>query len=739
MKQRISQIINIICIVVLILILTACRHTEEIDSDGNIVRYSATVYSLPDNLTNIEHLRHYNGTIIAVVNLLEGDALITRIVNIKPDGTEYSLLNYERSRKESTIVQMDIALDGTIWVIEALEENDNNRIAQDNPHRYYVKKLNERGDAILDMPLVLSNAPIFSIDYFCVTSDDKLYIVDRGVIYIMDNTLKVHSTIPVGNLNGLTVSEDGIVYALLDSIEGLVIRSINAQDGTLGKIIASPSHNCGVIISGESLGFDFLSYDTAFLYAYDSNTGIETKILDWRDIDLDGFMSSLLLLDDGRIHCCRFIPSDGDAVTIEFVILNKIEHYVEEKTVLTLATFSLSSELSAQISRFNATNDKFRISVINYSSAANNGINMLNIELITGNGPDIIDLKSIPGNIYAANGFLEDLYPYIDADPMISRNDFLESIMSSLDHDGMLYEAVSSFSVTTMIGRMSDVGEQIGWTFDDMKTLHMQKATDSAIANVTKELFLQLVCNFACEEFVDWSTGTVNFDSNSFISLLEYCANLPADNSIMDEYIDNPELILSGQSFLCLVSVYDFFEIQFYEWVFNDEITYIGIPSEYGTGSYFVTNTALALNSSSENKDAAWEFIRLFLTEDYQKSNSAKYGFPTNKVALDAMIDTVRVTNTLSDSSNNDSILQSSGFSWNNVNVEYQPVSQYHIEKITSLINNASGIMRTDESILTIISETSRALFANERSAQDTARIIQNRVVNYVNEQRVSQ
>ena len=704
------------------------RNSSKTSTNGNEYYYSANVYSLPDELGNLQHLKYYNGLIYAVANFMEEDSLISRIIAIKPDGSEYDFLNFMTVSTQSTIVQMDVTITGSIWIIEASTDTNNQQTNHERHSRYSIKRLDNKGNLEIDESLFLTDAPIMSIDYFCVTPDDTLIIAERGILYIMDKELNTFQTLPVGNLSALSVSRDGAAYALIDSVDGLAVKIVDVKNGELGKSVATLSHLGDNLLPGESLGFGFLSYDAVSLFAYDIESGLETIILNWRDFDFNGFKLSIHPLDDGSILCLVVKPGEGDAVVLEFIVLVRSEYATEAKTVLTLATLSLSSELSAQINMFNQMSDEYRISVVDYSNSTMSGLNKLAVELITGNGPDIIDLTSFPGNNYAANGFLEDLNSYFEADALVSRNDYLEILLSNIEKEGGIYEAVSSFGIVTIVGSTSVVGEQAGWTLDDLLALHEQKAMQSAIAGVTQDLFLQLICNFASDEFICWSTGEVSFGTEEFISLLEYSYSLPASINL-DDYTDEYECIATGQSFLSFTSVRDFFEIQFLELVFNDEITYIGIPIGEGSGSYIVLNTALGISVYSQNKVAAWDFFRFVLSEEYQKDNSYKYGFPTNKAAFELMITEAQIIN-------NEKSPNAIGYSWNDTHLAYKAASQSQIDKIVNLINNAEGVTRYDENVTQIISEAVGPFFSSEHSAEETAEIIQSRVEVYVSEQR---
>ena len=61
----------------------------------------------------------------------------------------------------------------------------------------------------------------------------------------------------------------------------------------------------------------------------------------------------------------------------------------------------------------------------------------------------------------------------------------------------------------------------------------------------------------------------------------------------------------------------------------------MGIPSDSRNGSAFVCYSEIAMSAHSKSKDAVWEFMREFLSDDYQ--NNLNYYFPVLNSAIDAL------------------------------------------------------------------------------------------------------
>lgn len=55
------------------------------------------------------------------------------------------------------------------------------------------------------------------------------------------------------------------------------------------------------------------------------------------------------------------------------------------------------------------------------------------MDLLYGQSPDLLFVNGLPYEVYARQGLLEDLYPWIDADETLSRTDFTQNLLRALE------------------------------------------------------------------------------------------------------------------------------------------------------------------------------------------------------------------------------------------------------------------------------------------------------------------
>ena len=143
----------------------------------------------------------------------------------------------------------------------------------------------------------------------------------------------------------------------------------------------------------------------------------------------------------------------------------------------------------------------------------------------------------------------------------------------------------------------------------------------------------------------------------------------------------------------------------------------------------------LAMSHASEHKDACWEFLRSFYLDQYQEN--IDFGFPVSKKAYHAMAEKALKPKTYTYTDENgkeitqayDNELYIKGNS-----VKIPIAQQKDIDEVTRMIESTSSRAMLDQNISTIINEEAGAFFAGQKSAEETAGIIQNRVSVYIGE-----
>jgi ABC-type glycerol-3-phosphate transport system substrate-binding protein len=742
--------------------------------DGKLY-FAANVQVGSEPVTNVTSETDLNGD--PIVNTYDNPIYQPALFTATEDGTGVTQLpNYappavpEGLEGSANINNLKIDAQGNLWVYETLytytydlptDFDSNTQSKWDyysgGTNENYIRRLDATGAevATVDLSFMQGDSDYFYINGFTVDNAGNLYIADgSNNLYVFDGTgtqlfeIAGDENAWIGNLMTLA---DGRAAVLVygNGEEGTSLKTIDLAAKGFGDSIEAP-YNTGTIYSGAG-DYDFY-YDTGTsLYGYTLQTGTSEKLFSWINCDVDNnSLSGVTPLPDGRILCFTTDYS-GDTPVFEIVTMTKTPYSeTDQKTVLTYACMYLDWNIRSQIIKFNKTNPDCRIEVQDYSEYNTNddpsaGLTKLTTEIISGKIPDILYTDSLPIRQYAAKGVLEDLWPYIDADTELGGRDALVTpVFNAMEQDGKLYQVTPGFTVMTVAGAASVVGDTPGWTLDDLYTAldKMPAGTEVFSMGVTKNDIFSQCCAMNLDDFIDWDTGTCTFDSPEFIKLLEFTDLFPEtfDWDSIDwesgDYEDDSTRIMSGKQMLAQFYAYDFQYFQMYKAMFGGDVTFIGYPTESRDGSAFSLNGGLAMSVKCADKDAAWQFIRTLLTEDYQEQNGWG-GFPTNQKAFDSMLETAMTPDYITDPDTGEQVEQSKGsWGWGDLTVDLYALTQAEADQFTQLIDSTDKIYSYDQDISNIINDETQAYFAGQKSAADTAAMIQSRVSLYVNEQR---
>lgn len=657
--------------------------------------------------------------------------------------------------------------DGGLWVVEysyiytydlpeGFDESVDNKwnYQSGSEETFFVRKLAPDGSELanLDISGIKGDSDNFYIGALAVDSSGNAYISTSEAVYVVapDGTALFSIDVPTW-VNGMFRLADGSV-AISTSNEDYsksIIAPIDVAAKGFGESVDAPVNAYNFYNGGGE--YDFYYNTDSNFFGYDMDTAQGTKILNWINCDINSNNLGLIIpLDDGRILCTNYDYDTGND-SGEIITLTKTPYdQVTQKTIITYACMYMDYNVRSQIIKFNKTNDTYRIEVKDYSEYNTQedysaGLTKLTTEIISGQVPDIIDTNSMPLNQFAAKGLLEDLWPYIDADEALGGRDaLLTPVFTSLeDSEGKLYQICPNFSVYTVVGAASVVGTQPGWTLDQLyAALAAQpEGTEIFSQGTTKASVLSQCCYMSLDDMVNWETGECTFDSQEFVDILSFANMFPEtfDWENMDwetDYDDEGTRIMEGRQMLAIMYGGSFDNFTQYKSYFGGDMTFIGFPSTAGNGSAFSMGSGLAMSSACDNKDGAWQFMRIFLTEDYQSING-QWSFSTNKNVFEQSLKDAMTPQYYTDPETGVQVEQPKyTMGWEGGEVSVYAMTQAEADQITDLIDATTRVYSYDDTLFQIISDEAEAYFSGQKSAEDVAALIQSRVSIYVNEQR---
>ena len=484
----------------------------------------------------------------------------------------------------------------------------------------------------------------------------RMFVDTEGNVVTVCNGAQIWAIAPDGTVSYRIESNDyfDCLVQLADNQLGVSVYGETGQELVLLDVANKKLSDKRYTISAGlydaipgSNGYDLYYTNGSNFYGLKLEEGAPEKLFNWINCDVNSNnLNRVSVLSDGSIVGVinewdrKTYKSSMDLVTVKQVPYESVPH----KETITLGCLYLDYNVQDQLVKFNRANDKYRIEVRDYSeynmvAAAstegrtvdtNSGLTKFNTEIMAGNVPDIIDINSLNYVQLASKGIIEDLYPYIDADPELNRDDFFANVLSAMEVDGKLCTTVPGFYINAVMGASSVVGDTPGWTYEefDAALASMPEGCQPFDQYVTRDVILQNCLALDMDQFVNWGTGECRFDSQQFVDLLNFANRFPESFDWENYDYSNEESttsrIAQGKQMLVQTSVYQIEDLFYNQYIesFGGDITFIGYPTASGTGNMLgIEGNGFAMSSKSQYKDVVWDFLRTFMTKDYQEQS----------------------------------------------------------------------------------------------------------------------
>lgn len=409
-----------------------------------------------------------------------------------------------------------------------------------------------------------------------------------------------------------------------------------------------------------------------------------------------------------------------------------------EAKIITYGGIQIDENIKQAVLTFNKVNDEYQVEIRDYSMEEEPLVKMT-ADIIAGNAPDIIDLGWEPADLYIEKGILEDLTPYFEKDPEIHKEDVVPAVWKAMETGGKHYYIASGFYLNSLIVKSKNVGTGNGWTIEELKEILNRKGKKIQILTAKNKIdLLNSLLSANVEDFIDWDMGKSNFDSQDFKNLLEICNEYGKEQTIDDTFSEIKEFAQDRQLLLKSDDSINLDTFLMYDEIFGKDICYIGYPNKDKRGNCFSFLNRIAMYAQSDVKDGAWEFIRTFMTKEYQgRPRYMNYGeLPTRQDCLDLQMEAAMATREYTNEMEMDITPRSGENEYDGIAYELKPMTQEQETAFCELLNNTTRCEQNDEALLSIIDEEVKSYFAGEKDLDETVSVIQNRVRIFVNEKR---
>ena len=680
-----------------------------------------------------------------------------------PEDTEERVNYYSGSSLDGLSVAKDGSLiarescyaswfDGT--EAEMLRETPDTWEKYKSEQEYYLRRLNEDGSEQSQVKLDYKAGDAWlNFAGGQLTEDGTLLVVGSEGLFGFDEEGKLCLKISCGDysLDQLLQLRDGSFAVCGYTDTGMALYPVDLEKKTLAEPVELPS-NAYQVMCGFG-DYDLVYRDGNQLMGYQLQTKQKEKILSWTDVDVSpNSLEGVHCRQNGEI-ICLLNQYGGEKVRTELVrVFQAPADSIPQKETLTLAVL-YGYDIMDKVVQFNRQNSKVHIQLVDYSqlfdSSEDNftaSRDKLITEMLSGQMPDLIAMDQLPYRQLASKGLLEDLYPYLESDKELSREDYFPNVLKALEVNGGLYQVTAGFNVQTLSGPAKVVGTVPGWNYQEMWDALEQMPEGCELMDMytTRSDMLRTLLCANMDAYVDWSTGKCSFDSQDFLDMLRFAASFPEEIPDDLEWESSSDRISQGRQMLSTAYLYSVDSMIWNDVQFGkDGCTFIGYPTNKGVGSVMFVSSGYAMSSSCKDKEAAWEFLRSFIT--YEAQHNAWNGIPLSLKVYREKLDEAMKINYETDE-NGEPLLDPQGQKIpipiasfpgeDGEDYEIFCMSQEQADKLWDAVTSCEKVWEENDAVYSIVNETAQAFFAGQKSAEDVAKLIQSKVTIYVNEQR---
>lgn len=746
MKRKIWSLLGIVC---MSLFFAACGEEETVTSAKDYVYKTEEVdlSEVPDPNSISQFYIQNDRIYLNCYEWKEDGSTDIFVMNANMDASDWKRTDFP-SKENLSYSYIFADKEGNYCAVcNEFEETASESGEYSGTDNFSLVKIDAQGKEIWKQPLGTGTEGYW-VQSMNVMPDGKIFLMDTNGMFLYDTNgsriKEVTLDKEVENASIIVLNDGSLVINSYNPENGAnVFYQVDVESGKVSEEYAIPGNSSGYSYY-PGVGYDLFLVGGRGVYGYNLGDTESTLLMDYIDSDL----SSSFIYHVAAVSKEEFYGLMSDDVTGGMTLLKftKVDPKdVVDKEVLTLACNGLNWEVRKHVTDFNKNNGTYRIKILDYAEYNTEqdysvGITKLNTDIASGKVPDILLLDNrLPANSYMAKGLFEDLYPFIEADEEIKKEDFFPNILEALEVNGKLYRMVPDFTISTVVGKTALVGKEPGWTIEELNQV-MENMPEGAVpfTEMTKSFMINNSIQFAGDQFIDWETGECSFQSEGFLSLLEFTKQFPTelgDDYYTDSYWQEYNSMWRKDKVLLNILYLDGFTTYNLQkkGIFGEDITMIGFPAENKSGSAIMPGLDMVMSSKSKNKDGAWEFMRYFITDEYQ--NQIEYGWPLSMKRIDALAEEAMKNPTYEDENGN-LVEYERTYSIDGIEVLIPPMTETEKEEVLTFIQSVNQLYNYNEDLQNIIAEEAAPYFEGQKGAKEVADIIQSRVQIYVNENR---
>ena len=509
-----------------------------------------------------------------------------------------------------------------------------------------------------------------------------------------------------GRVINVCISKEGkIVLVKDDSGTGDSVQILDRENGTLsGKY---PLFDYYAMAVGIEKGVLIMDHDG--VYDLDVENGEKIWHVKWNGTsyipNMTGWLCTFRMSEDGTLE--QLVETEEGFRTES---LRKVNIEEIGKILLVFRVLHADQGLKLLVAKFNKENQEYH--VILQDRGEEYGWDFCernDMEIATGKGPDLLAEDAVSDICgLAAKGALENLEPYFVRDK-IGREAYVASAFQNFGREDGIYGMGYEMRTNTMYMKEELAGDSLEVLLDNLENYDKQVVFCSSFYYTPNKLlgyFFRMSDDFY--GMVDWEEKTCSFSGELWETILRVVKQYGVtDRNQQWEEIAMPAF--GG-------GIWSFAEDDAN--AMQDGMILAGYPTEEGM-KHWLSVHGVSINTASEHKEGAWQFIKFLLNEENQKLVERNSYLPVCEKALQECVAAWEEQRYY-----NAAILPEEMEGW----------KKQLFARFWECLDNAEPAPWRTEDILEIIQEEAELYFTGDKTIEEISSIIENRVRLYLAE-----
>lgn len=720
-----KKLMAVTAIIAILLTFVSCGTIGKDNKDKITLTgvYTKNAVKLKDDFTNYDNISMYDNRLYLIGSLPEdGDGRKTVAV-IDPDSlkTEYTSLPINAYVNT-------IAADGDDWLISA--SSFDQTTSQTEHYICHAKN----GEIIWKNGArnYLALPEFYFDSVHTAMGGGRWYVgADREAAEISSDGKLLRTYALPGRIQGMACDTEGVLHVWGWDYHHTLKGSAMSEEGWKKAVNKD-------VCFGD--GFSCYILDETGLNGYDAAGGTSTILVNWVNSSImRSHIRSMAVVSPELIFIYGYDIIDGETQLWKYV---KSKDRVLSGDQIIRITYMENGRHRIPLAavKFNTMQKDYYVVCDEYSSAyADSGYSVvfdyIDKRIVDGDiGDIIVSVNAEDVAKYADKNLLCDLYTLMGDD--FPADDIFGCIRRLCETDGKLYSLPQDFKLTTYTMKSSLLSDIDVWNVKAFIELDDKFDGQLLLSMTREEVYYTLRDSVICE-CIDFTKGSCDFESELFVSFLEYLSSLPendpTERNYSDNYYANDEVAL----YRAFIGSYSQYAQMMYVFGEGEEVSAVGYPSADG-GVIRINdyNNCFSITNDSDAKDGAMKFLRYFLSADCVidemrgmcdipalKSTMQKWNESESKLYYYFYADNVsRIS------------CRTSPVTDKREPVIEVTIDQKLIDEVYAYLDSAKILDPIPQAVIDIVEEEMTMYLASAKTAEETAKVIQNRVSIYLNE-----